>query len=204
MAETPLLLVEPVTLDGRRVRLEPASPKHARDLAALAEPEVFRFFAGPRPLSPTPEGVEAFIQAAWAMSDVRIFAIVLKETGKAVGTTSYLDVRPAHRGLEIGMTWIGRPYQGSYVNPECKLLLLEHAFERLGCIRVQLKTDRRNVQSQAAIEKLGAAKEGILRNHIVMPDGYFRDTVYYSILPDEWPAIRAGLERRLPPERRLP
>jgi RimJ/RimL family protein N-acetyltransferase len=108
-----------------------------------------------------------------------------------------MDIRPKHMGLEIGTTWIGRAHQGTKVNPESKLLLLAHAFERLGCERVQLKTDGRNLQSQHAIEKLGAVKEGVLRKHMIMPDGFVRDTVMYSIVAAEWPDVKRGLEARL-------
>ena len=123
--------------------------------------------------------------------------MVLRDTGQAVGVSSYTDVRPEHRGLEIGGTWIGRTYQRTAVNPECKYLMLRHAFENLGAVRVQLKTDSRNTQSQRAIEKLGAQKEGVLRKHIILPDGYVRDTVMYSITVEEWPEVRVGLEDRL-------
>ena len=104
---------------------------------------------------------------------------------------------PKHRGLEIGFTWIAKPHQGTLVNPECKYLLLRHAFDDQHAMRVQLKTDLRNVQSQGAIEKLGAVREGVLRKHIIRPDGYLRDTVMYSITAEEWPAVRAKLEQRL-------
>jgi len=108
-----------------------------------------------------------------------------------------MDIRPEHHGLEIGATWIGKAYQGTSVNPENKYMLLRQAFERLGAIRVQLKTDGRNLQSQAAIAKLGAKHEGVLRKHVLLPDGYERDTVMYSITDDEWPAVKAALEERL-------
>ncbi len=111
--------------------------------------------------------------------------------------TSYLDIRPQDRALEIGFTWVAKPYQATAVNPECKYLLLRHAFEEQGAVRVQLKTDLRNLQSQAAIAKLGAVREGVLRKHMVMPDGHVRDTVMYSVTNDEWPAVRRRLEERL-------
>jgi RimJ/RimL family protein N-acetyltransferase len=111
--------------------------------------------------------------------------------------TGYLEIRPAHRGLEIGRTWIGRAFQGTRVNPESKLLLLRHAFEDLGAARVQLKTDVRNLQSQRAIEKLGAVKEGVLRRYQMRSNGFIRDTMVFSIIAEEWPAVKAGLERRL-------
>ena len=125
------------------------------------------------------------------------FAQVLIESGRAIGGTTYMDIQHANRGVEIGSTWIGRAHHGTRVNPEAKYLLLRHAFEEQGAIRVQLKTDSRNLQSQRAIEKLGAVKEGILRNHMIMPDGHYRHTVMYSLTDDEWPAAKARLEARL-------
>jgi RimJ/RimL family protein N-acetyltransferase len=108
-----------------------------------------------------------------------------------------MDIRPADRGLEIGGTWYGAAYQRTAVNTECKYLLLKHAFEALGCIRVQLKTDSRNERSQRAIERLGAVKEGVLRNHMLLADGHIRHSVMYSILDSEWPAVKARLEEKL-------
>ena len=122
---------------------------------------------------------------------------MLCETGRAIGITCFLDIRPAHRALEIGFTWLGRTWQGGAANPEAKLLQLRHAFEVLEAVRVQLKTDLRNLQSQHAIEKLGAVREGVLRKQMVLPDGHVRDTVMYAITDDEWPRVRDGLEARL-------
>ena len=188
--------VEPVRLDGRIVRVEPLSVDHAPQLFEVADPALFVYMWSWADVS----SIDAFrdnIRGILALPDWASFAIVSQETGKAIGATSYLDIRPAHRGLEIGSTWIGRAYHGTAVNPENKYLLLRHAFETLGAIRVQLKTDGRNLQSQAAIAKLGAKLEGTLRKHIIMPDGYFRDTVMYSITDEEWPGVKAGLEGRL-------
>jgi RimJ/RimL family protein N-acetyltransferase len=111
--------------------------------------------------------------------------------------SGYLEIRPLHRGLEIGRTWIGRAHQGSRVNPESKYLLLRHAFETLGAARVQFKTDLHNLHSQRAIEKLGAVREGVLRQYQVRSNGTFRDTVIYSVIRDEWPEVKARLEARL-------
>jgi RimJ/RimL family protein N-acetyltransferase len=122
------------------------------------------------------------------------YAVLDLAAGSAVGSTSLYDVSTRHRHLEIGRTWLGRPAWRTAVNTECKLLLLEHCFERLDALRVQLKTDARNLRSQAAIERLGAVREGVLRHHMVMPDGYVRDTVMYSVIAPEWPAVRARLE----------
>jgi RimJ/RimL family protein N-acetyltransferase len=122
---------------------------------------------------------------------------VARDTGRAIGVTCYLDIRPRDRALEIGFTWLGKAHQGSRVNPECKYLLFRHAFDDQKAVRVQLKTDLRNIQSQRAIEKLGAVREGVLRKHMIRPDGYIRDTVLYSVTCDEWPAVRSRLEQRL-------
>jgi RimJ/RimL family protein N-acetyltransferase len=125
------------------------------------------------------------------------FAVVHLESGRAIGSTRYLDIQRQHRGLEIGGTWYGLAYQRTAVNTECKYLLLKHAFEGLGCIRVQLKTDLRNERSQRAIERIGAVREGVLRNHMLLPDGHFRHSVFYSIIASEWPAVKARLEEKL-------
>jgi RimJ/RimL family protein N-acetyltransferase len=125
------------------------------------------------------------------------FAVVHLESGRIAGATRYMEIRPADRGLEIGGTWYGIEFQRTAVNTECKYLLLQHAFEELKCIRVQFKTDSRNVRSQRAIERIGAVREGMLRNHMILPDGTFRHSVYYSILDSEWPAVKALLQGKL-------
>ena len=113
------------------------------------------------------------------------------------GATRYLNIMPKDRGLEIGGTWYGTEFQRTPMNTECKYLLLQHAFETLGCIRVQLKTDSRNERSQKAIERIGAVKEGVLRNYMILPDGRYRHSVFYSILDREWPAVKKRLEEML-------
>jgi len=110
------------------------------------------------------------------------------------GATRYMEIRPEHNGLEIGGTWYGAEFRRTPVNTESKYLLLRHAFEKLGCIRVQLKTDSRNERSQRAIERIGAQREGLLRNHMILPDGYYRHSVYYSVLDTEWPKVKKKLE----------
>src|ERR1019366_3511724 len=125
------------------------------------------------------------------------FAIIDLSQEKAVGSTRYLDIKPQQRGLEIGWTWLTPSVQRSGINTECKYLLLRYAFEQWGAIRVQLKTHHLNFKSQRAIERLGAVKEGTLRNHVIMPDGSYRHSVYYSILENEWPAVKAGLEAKM-------
>ncbi len=189
------LQVRPVTLEGRFVRLEPLEVRHASSLAWAASREIFTYHFPPRELSPA--GFSEQIRGFAAVPLVA-FAIVSKPTGRAVGQTAFLDLQPAHRALEVGLTWIGKRWQGTEVNPESKLLLLTHAFEELDCLRVQLKTDERNAQSQRAIEKLGAVKEGVLRKHMLLPDGFQRATVIYSITDDDWPTVRTGLLARFP------
>jgi RimJ/RimL family protein N-acetyltransferase len=125
------------------------------------------------------------------------FVAIHLASGRVAGATRYLNIMPKDRGLEIGGTWYGVEFQRTPVNTECKYLLLKHSFDSLGCIRVQFKTDLRNIRSQKAIERIGAAKEGILRNHMILPDGRFRDSVYYSILDSEWPEVKSRLENYL-------
>ena len=192
-----MLKVEPVALEGRFVRLEPTTLDHAADLARAADADTFQYFITGGPASIDEAGIRGYIASKLASPTVQAFSVFSKELGKFVGMTSYMDIRPEHRGLEIGMTWYAGEARGTRVNPECKLLLLGHAFEVLGCVRVQIKTDARNKHSQAAIAKLGAVYEGTLRKHMIFPNGFVRDTVMYSVLPEEWPAMKARLEARL-------
>lgn len=187
--------IKPITLTGRTVRLEPLHRRHAADMAAAADDGIFTYHVLQPEISVA--GFEAYIDELNRRPNMVPFAQVLIATGRAVGGTTYMAIDTPNRGLEIGTTWIGRAHQGTLVNPEAKYLLLRHAFEDQGAIRVQLKTDSRNLQSRRAIEKLGAVAEGILRNHVIMPDGYLRASAMYSIIPEEWPAVKAGLERRL-------
>ena len=192
-----MLDVKPVVLEGQVVRLEPLSLRHLAGLQACVDLETFKYFAATAPISLEAGDVAAYLDQMLALPNVVPFAVVSKESGEVIGSTTYMDIRPIHMGLEIGMTWYVEGVRGTKVNPECKFMLLEHAFEKLGCHRVQLKTDGRNLQSQAAISKLGAKLEGTLRKHMVMRDGFVRDTVMYSILAEEWPVVRAGLLSRL-------
>lgn len=185
-----------MSLAGKDVRLVPLSHGHAAALAEIAQPDIFTYIPL-RPQAQTHQAVVGYIDKILEDQERRAFAIVLAATNRAIGSTSYLNIRPEHRRLEIGATWIGRAYQGTRVNPESKYLLLRHAFETFGAVRVQLRCDRRNAHSRRAIEKLGARPEGVLRKHMILPDGYVRDTVVYSILDEEWPEVRAALERRL-------
>ena len=188
-----------VVLRGDAVRIEPLDAGHADDLlTAAANPRIWRYLPIPQPT--TIEQVRAWIAEALrlaASGDELPFAILDARSGLAVGSTRYLEIRPAWRTLEIGWTWLAAEAQRTRVNTECKYLLLRHAFEELGAQRVQFKTDSRNTQSQAALERIGAVREGVLRKHRILYDGYVRDSVYFSILDDEWPAVRARLEERL-------
>jgi RimJ/RimL family protein N-acetyltransferase len=190
----------PITLSGRHVRLEPLTLAHGPDLFAAVSVDrtVFRWWLGPTPAG-LPE-LEATIQASLAAQGqgaVIPFAQIDPASGRAVGVTTYLNINRRDRGLEIGGTWLGRPWQRTGVNTEAKYLLLRHAFEDLGAARVQLRTDARNLPSQRAIERLGAVREGVLRKYQRVWDGFLRDSVMYSILDDEWPAVKARLEALL-------
>ena len=188
--------VTPVTLEGRIARLEPLEERHVADLAvAGADPSIWRFM--PYGLATTPERMAEFVRQTRALREggsTLPFAVIDRTSGRAVGCTRYLDIQPGNRGLEIGGTWYAVDRWRTGLNTECKRLLLSHAFDALGAIRVQLKTDLRNERSQRAIERLGAIREGVLRDNTILPDGYVRSTVYYSILAREWPAIGERLD----------
>jgi len=191
--------VQPITLAGTTVRLEPLGLQHADDLfAAAQDPDIWRYM--PADPSDSPAALRAWITAALdsqAAGGELPFAILDRATGRPFGSTRYLNISPRDRGLEIGWTWLARSARRTAVNTECKYLLLRHAFESLGAVRVQLKTDRRNTVSQAAIERLGATREGILRKHMLVANGYIRDTVMYSVTDEEWPGVKVRLESML-------
>ncbi len=190
---------KPVVLESAHVRLEPLTLEHAEDLYEAGKTEtIWRFLSVQAPKSV--DDVRAWIQVALENCEAGrevAFAIIHLGDDKAVGSTRFMSIEPADRGVEIGWTWLGVKYHRSAVNTHCKYLLLEHAFETLGAIRVQLKTDSRNQQSRKAIERIGARREGILRNHMIMPDGHYRDTVIYSITLKEWPEKKKSLRLRL-------
>lgn len=189
---------EPVHLIGRHVRLEPLTLDHASDLyRAGAAPEIWPYLVEPHGPFSSPSDAARWIEHVLEdqAAGVRLpFAIVSTAAGAAIGSTGYfLETRWANRTLEIGGTWLSRDHWRTAANTECKLLLLGHAFESLGADRVELMTDARNLRSQRAIERLGASREGVLRAHMLLPDGHRRDSVYYSILDSEWPPIKARL-----------
>lgn len=181
---------------GRLVRLDPMTVGDAEALFAVGDSELFRYIPH-RAAEWSLEAFRRYLVELMAIPDRVMLTTRLTANGEAIGSSGFLEIRPEHRGLEIGHTWIASAHQGGAANPEMKLLMLRHAFETLGAIRVQLRTDGRNTHSQRAIEKLGAVREGVLRQHIVMPDGYVRDTVMYSITEEEWPGVKAGLIARL-------
>jgi len=186
----------PVALELNGVRLEPLGPQHAEGLLAAAQDgELWTL----RVTSvPAPNEVDAYIDQALEMRPGRLaFAVIDAASGAVIGSTSYHDIVPAIARIEIGYTWYAKSHQRSHVNTTCKLLLMTHAFEKLGAALVGLRTDNFNHASQAAIERLGARKDGVLRHHGVRRDGTVRDTVMYSIAAGEWPEIKAQLRYRL-------
>ncbi len=192
--------IQPVTLAGRVIRLEPLSPAHVEDLLIAAQTaEIWRYTLDePRTLDAMRDYIERAIDEREAGTALP-FAVRHLATGRAIGSTRYAAISGANRGVEIGWTWYAPEFWRTSVNTEAKYLLLRHAFETLGCIRVELKTDARNTRSRAAIARLGAVEEGALRSKVIMRDGYRRDSVYFSILDHEWPAVKARLEAWLAP-----
>ncbi len=190
-----MLTPQPITLTGAAVRLEPLSLAHTADLTrAGSDPDIWRFM--PYPAVRSEADMRAQIEdllGRQARGTDLPFAVWHLAEGRAIGMSRYLDIQVANDMLEIGGTWYTPTFQRTAVNTECKWLLLSHAFETLGCTRVQIKTDLRNERSQRAIERLGAVREGVLRANMRMPDGYRRSSVYYSVLADEWPTVRARL-----------
>lgn len=188
---------KPVTLEGRHVRLEPLSLAHHQGLAAVLEPTLLQWFSKP---ATNAEELRLFIEEALAAQDAGAavpFCTVDRASGRAVGSTRFATIDRANRRLEIGWTWIGRTWQRTAVNTEAKLLMLTHAFEALGAIRVELRTDSLNAQSRAAMTRLGLVEEGILRNHVITATGRHRHDVYFSAIAEEWPALKSRIEARL-------
>ncbi|SAK70646.1 GCN5-related N-acetyltransferase [Caballeronia arationis] len=190
--------IEPVTLSGQHVKLVPMSVEHEQALAAAAaDGELWKLWYTS---VPEPDKTRAWIDAALAMRDTlgaHPFAVIDAKTGDVVGSTRYFNVDEANRRLEIGHTWYAKRVQRTALNTEAKLLLLTHAFEKLNAIAVEFRTHFMNHQSRAAIARLGAKQDGILRNHQVGKDGAYRDTVVFSIIQSEWPAVRIHLKHRL-------
>lgn len=190
--------IDPVTLTGAHVALVPLTMEHESALAnAAADGELWKLWYTS---VPTPDQTRAWIASALDMRDslgAHPFAVIDLKSGDVVGSTRYFNVEAAHRRLEIGHTWYARRVQRSSLNTEAKLLLLTHAFESLKTIAVEFRTHYMNQQSRAAIARLGARQDGILRNHQIGRDGIYRDTVVFSIIESEWPAVRANLRMKL-------
>lgn len=191
--------VKPVVLQGKHARLEPMTEAHAPALAEIGIGQPFWDFMVYGQIN-TVDDMRNWVSDILARAEKGTdlpFVVIHLASGRVAGATRYLNIMPNDRGLEIGGTWYGPELQRTVVNTECKYLLLQHAFETLGCIRVQLKTDSRNERSQKAIERIGAVKEGVLRNHMILPDGHYRHSVYYSILDTEWPGVKKRLEEMM-------
>lgn len=190
--------IEPVVLENAHVRLEPLAAAHADDLVqAASDGQLWRLWFTS---VPAPEAMADWIDAALAQAangEGQAFAVRRLADGRIVGSTRYGHADAANRRVEIGWTWYAAGAQRSTVNGACKRLLLGHAFEQLDCIAVELRTHRLNHRSRAAIERLGARLDGVLRNHRILPDGSIRDTVVYSILDSEWPVVRRHLDHQL-------
>ena len=187
--------VRPVVLTGKFVRLEPMNETHIPGLAEIGIGQNFWHFMlyGEMLAETDMRGwVMEILERAKKGGDLPFVAVQIA-SGRVAGATRYLNIVPKDRGLEIGGTWYGPEFQRTAMNTECKFLLLQHAFESLGAIRVQLKTDSRNERSQKAIERIGGIREGTLRNHMILPDGYVRHSVYYSIIDSEWPGVKEHL-----------
>jgi len=190
--------IYPVTLAGKHVRLEPLTSAHEESLVAAAgDGELWNSIVT---IVPTRATMASYIQEALQGQARKLelpFVIIQKAPGKVVGTTRFYEIKQAHRGVTIGYTWLAASAQRTAVNTEAKLLMLSHAFENWHCIRVEFMTDVLNEQSRTAILRLGAKQEGILRNHMIRPNGRFRDSVCFSIIAEEWPEVKARLSARL-------
>ena len=196
-----MLHIEPVTLSTDRLLLRPMRPDDAAGFAAAAGDGAL--WEKKTTVVPNPDGFPAYIAKALenqAAGTQLPFTTVVREGNRIVGSTRYMNIDAANDRLEIGTTWIAASWQRGFVNTHAKYLMLRHAFEGLGCIAVEFRTHLRNDQSRAAIKRLGAKQDGILRSHMIMPDGHIRDTVVYSIVRSEWPAVKERLERRLEPQ----
>lgn len=193
-----MAFVEPVTFRGKHATLEPLALEHEEGIRlAVADGELWKLFFT---TVPKPEAVRDYIEGLLAQRERGVafaFAVRDNASGEIVGGTRFLNIDAANRRLEIGGTWYAQRMQRTAINTECKLMLLAHAFDTLGCIAVEFRTDWFNKRSQAAIERLGAKRDGLLRNHMIMPDGRVRDTVVYSIIQNEWAGVQRNLQHKL-------
>lgn len=192
------MLVEPVTLQGQFVRLEPLSMDHLDALWAIGQDaDLWKYM--PYHIN-TLDKMRTYLRTALDWQEIGTavpFATIWQATQQVVGTTRFANIDTSNHRVEIGWTWIAAQWQRTPVNTEAKYLMLQHAFEKWHCIRVEFKTDELNTRSQQAIERLGAKKEGIFRHHMIVDSGRLRNSVYYSIINDEWPDVKAQLEAKL-------
>lgn len=188
----------PVILEGKRVRLEPLTQAHHAQLCEVGlDEELWKLTTT---IIRTPEDMKKYIDAAVKdFSDGKAlpFAIIEKPSNKAVGSTRFGNIDTTHRRVEIGWTWIARQWQRTFINTEAKYLLLSHAFDALGCMRVEFKTDSTNSRSRNALTRIGAKEEGVFRNHMIVPGGRIRHSVYFSIIDSEWNEVKKDLEKKL-------
>lgn len=187
------LNIRPVVLTGATVRLEPLCLAHAQALYNRGRVQADWAYM-PRGCFVDLSDTRQWIEEALGSPGHLPFAIVEIASDKVVGSTRYLTIRPEHYSLEIGWTWLGQEAQRTAINTEAKLLLLTHAFEVLGCMRVEFKTDARNERSQRALERIGATREGVLRNHMIVQNNFIRDSVYFSVIKSEWPDVKLRLQ----------
>jgi RimJ/RimL family protein N-acetyltransferase len=193
-----MLHIEPVTLSTDRLTLRPLSLADVPALGQAASDGAL--WERTTTTVPQADGFDGYVRKALDLQAAGLalpFATVVNDGNRVVGSTRYMNIDAVNRRVEIGTTWIAKSWQRTFVNTHAKFLMLRHAFEVLGCIAVEIRTHSRNDQSRAAIERLGARLDGILRRHMIMPDGHIRDTAVYSILPEEWPEVKARLEQRL-------
>jgi len=200
MSAGPLNIVSPLTLQGAVVRLEPLRHEHVELFWEVAKSDLDDIFRWIPYSMKTPEDFRGVIAKAFQEQDRGesiVFATVEQSSGRAIGSTRFMNIDRVNRRVEIGSTWIAPPWQRTAVNTEAKYLMLRHAFEVWQCMRVELKTDALNTKSRNAILRIGAKEEGTLRRHLLTHTGRVRDTVYFSILDDEWPEVKAKLEARI-------
>jgi RimJ/RimL family protein N-acetyltransferase len=190
--------LEPIILEGDFVRLEPMTLEHLEGLSEVGlDPEIWRFTLV---LIRTREDMKSYMESALKLQregTTLPFVTIEQSSGRIVGSTRFGNYDPANRRIEIGWTWIAPPWQRTALNTDAKYLMLTHAFEKLHCVRVELKTDVLNSRSRKAMLRIGAKEEGILRKHSLVWDGRYRDSIYYSILDEEWPEVKGQLERML-------
>jgi N-acetyltransferase len=190
--------IHPIILEGKHVRLEPLTQAHHAQLCEVGfDDEIWRLTTT---IIRTPEDMKKYIDAAakdFSDGKAMPFAIIEKASGKAVGSTRFGNIDTTHRRVEIGWTWIARQWQRTFINTEAKYLLLSHAFDTLGCMRVEFKTDSTNSRSRNALMRIGAKEEGVFRNHMIVPGGRIRHSVYFSIIDSEWNEVKRELEKKL-------